>query len=57
MKRHTILVEIKIDSSNDSDKINENIEFLLEHSAIKSILSSVGLNVISMKSLIARPAK
>ncbi len=53
MKRHTILVELKIDSTDDSDKVNERVEALLEQSAIKSAFDSAGLSVVAKQSLVA----
>ena len=56
MKRHTILVELKIESSTeDSGAVNERVEALLKHGTILDAFSAAGLDVVSKQSLVARP--
>lgn len=57
MKRHTILVELKIESpEEDSNKINERVEALLKHGTIVDSFSSAGMDVVETQSLVAKRA-
>ena len=57
MKRHTILVELKIDSSDNSDRVNEQVEELLgSEGRVRAALNSAGLDIAGTRSLIAARA-
>lgn len=55
MARHTILVEIKIDSGKESLQVSESVEKLI--GAMRNTFSSAGLDVVSVSGLVARPPK
>lgn len=57
MRRHTILVEFKIESpEEDSMKVNERVESLMKHGTVMDSFSAAGLDVVETQSLVAKRA-
>lgn len=56
MRRHTILVELKIESTEkESMRINERVEALMKHGTIVDAFDSAGMSVVEHQCLIAKP--
>jgi hypothetical protein len=55
VKRHTILVELKIESKDeDSTKVNERVEALMKHGTIVDAFDSAGMSVVEHQCLVAK---